>query len=1787
MEAEKEMMHSTHEDKKRKMKTPLQLETLERVFAEEKYPSEAIRARLSVQLGLSNRQLKMWFCHRRLKERKSKGEDEEPGSSDKSSQQLKEAPSYKHSAAFPSPPQKADFLFKKEEQLSGGSYESQEDFAYKFRRRSEVFAEKDVESPKKKRSRHTISNGADSWRVAELQAIASVEAQLGEPLRWDSPCLGVEFDSLPPGAFTSPAVPFPHWKPSHLQESRSRLEIRSNSKPDFWLQREPSPVEKLSRSRKGVGTDNGQSRSGSRSLQEYQFIPERPTGRDGMTSTYERGANGKVFLGPENSRQGLMLQVPPVRGSESLTNAFGFEGKAVNAAGGLLLQRDMYNTLVFPQPQLLTQESFPHFGFDVHLGGYSNLYHILPPGGSLHGFQKLPIYDEQEAIGANKKRKSEEIRKRVQTEVDREELARRKREEQLQKEKEKELEKLLREKQREDERLMRDRQREDERLQRERQREDERLQREARRETERQERFMQKEAQRLEREREKEEARRLKEATRMKAAIERATARRLARECVELIDDERLELLEAAATSQGLPSIYLLDGETLQGLDRYKDSLKKFPPCAVKMKKPLAISPWIESQQNLGSLFMVWRFLIAFADILGLWPFTLDEFVQAFHDYESRLLAEIHVALFKTIVKDVEDMAKASASAGAVNQYTAASTIGGGHTQLVEAAFALGFDYRDWSRYLNASTWPEILRQFSLAAGFGGPIWKQQHNGRNGDDGRQIYCKGNAGMNNLRSGTAGTSAATLLKGKGGSQARKCGYRLTPGTVKFAAFHVLSVEGPRGLPIVEIVSRIEKYGLRDLTTSKTPESSVAAALSRDTTFFERVAPSTYCVKPAYRKNPEDSERLLQAALEKIRLFQSGVLDAYDDAKDTDRSDELEKEQISGDESDDMAEDDAHGDFDKGKLTFSSKEVKVGVIGDRKAEDSAGKTKTPGLHGKNAGNTESRGKHALLSSLVLAGSVPDERERRVGKTVISTIDNEIDESHGGEPWVQGLLEGEYANLSVEERLDALVALVEVVNEGNTVRVALEERLEASTALKRQMWAEAQLDKRRTKEEQLSKPQPQIGSEGIKSEGPSMSPGIRDGNSSTPPSMDYMQTAGKKSPIIEKEPDCSNQDTSITGVSSEKSRAQLKVDIDFRADELYVFRSLPLGLDRRHNRYWQLVTSHAAEDPGCGRVYFESSEDGHWEVIDTEEAFNALLANLDTRGVREAHLHGVLVKLENLIRQGMRRFSSTVRPDQRLPANESEVKAVDSSKFRSSGNGVLTFHSGHMEEDGSSGDGTVLSDKESCRHAGAIQIQIGNSHRERKCVLDRYREFDKWFWSRETPEFSVLVAARLKKKRSPEILAKCEVCHDLFWNEEKHCSYCHTTFEASAKRDVKYMQHVSECEMNWSERNANEKLQWLFRKLPSRVRLLKAQFLLVEAAIPAEALKSSWTETKRKAWASSLKHASSPSSLLQLLSELESAIHQDWLSRRFESSKELMESASIDTVAQSAVLPWVPRTTAAVAMRLVEFDSALYYSAEQKQSSNRRRKPNLGPGVVPSQKAQIADAEDIFSSVEEGWKEAGIKQHDTGTDKHLRSKGVTKSDYSTEHQEALKVRLQVSKKHSDTSVLKDRQSIDLGDNAVGLDKAALKSVRGSHSERGKQSLSPNFNCGKHSQDLKTEMAEDEHELHRYKWAGSLDAIAARSAEGHYKDDGANSGTEEDEYDEEAEGAFENGSQRKEWVAVSEDGETDSMEEENEDEDDAREPDHRNEQEQDLMNSDDDSEDRSSKSESSDESE
>lgn len=122
---------------------------------------------------------------------------------------------------------------------------------------------------------------------------------------------------------------------------------------------------------------------------------------------------------------------------------------------------------------------------------------------------------------------------------------------------------------------------------------------------------------------------------------------------------------------------------------------------------------------------------------------------------DSRLLGEIHISLLRSIIKDIEDVARAPSMGVGANQNCAANP-GGGHPQIVEGvrksrlfsaskfslcqvlyfaftsflgmlfqAYAWGFDIKSWKCNLNPLTWPEILRQFAVSAGFGPQLKKR------------------------------------------------------------------------------------------------------------------------------------------------------------------------------------------------------------------------------------------------------------------------------------------------------------------------------------------------------------------------------------------------------------------------------------------------------------------------------------------------------------------------------------------------------------------------------------------------------------------------------------------------------------------------------------------------------------------------------------------------------------------------------------------------------------------------------------------------------------------------------------------------------------------------------------------------------------------------------------------------------------------------------------------------------------------------------------------------------
>lgn len=140
-----------------------------------------------MKLGLSDRQLQMWFCHRRLKDRKGTpvkrprraGGGEEMPVGDLGNEHASGSGSGQSPFGHAAEPRRAvpRHWVRGLRAGAGG------------RGDMPVMAKRYYESQQS---------------IAELRALAFVEAQLGEPLREDGPILGMEFDTLPPDAFGAP-----------------------------------------------------------------------------------------------------------------------------------------------------------------------------------------------------------------------------------------------------------------------------------------------------------------------------------------------------------------------------------------------------------------------------------------------------------------------------------------------------------------------------------------------------------------------------------------------------------------------------------------------------------------------------------------------------------------------------------------------------------------------------------------------------------------------------------------------------------------------------------------------------------------------------------------------------------------------------------------------------------------------------------------------------------------------------------------------------------------------------------------------------------------------------------------------------------------------------------------------------------------------------------------------------------------------------------------------------------------------------------------------------------------------------------------------------------------------------------------------------------------------------------------------------------------------------------------------------------------------------------------------
>ena len=112
-------------------------------------------------------------------------------------------------------------------------------------------------------------------------------------------------------------------------------------------------------------------------------------------------------------------------------------------------------------------------------------------------------------------------------------------------------------------------------------------------------------------------------------------------------------------------------------------------------------------------------------------------------------------------------------------------------------------------------------------------------------------------------------------------------------------------------------------------------------------------------------------------------------------------------------------------------------------------------------------------------------------------------------------------------------------------------------------------------------------------------------------------------------------------MSAAAATKLRQQQRAETIRHAEEVNAIRGEPLGLDRRHNRYWHFAVPQeagAAAEPSLGRILVESHQNGTWRLLGQAHQIEHLMASLERKGAREGPLHNALVRYQSAIQQGM---------------------------------------------------------------------------------------------------------------------------------------------------------------------------------------------------------------------------------------------------------------------------------------------------------------------------------------------------------------------------------------------------------------------------------------------------------------------------------------------------------------------------------------------------------------------
>ncbi|WOH11676.1 hypothetical protein DCAR_0831166 [Daucus carota subsp. sativus] len=485
-------------------------------------------------------------------------------------------------------------------------------------------------------------------------------------------------------------------------------------------------------------------------------------------------------------------------------------------------------------------------------------------------------------------------------------------------------------------------------------------------------------------------------------------------------------------------------------------------------------------------------------------------------------------------------------------------------------------------------------------------------------------------------------------------------------------------------------------------------------------------------------------------------------------------------------------------------------------------------------------------------------------------VLAIDTEIDESHPGEVWLLGLTEGEYFDLSIEEKLNALVALIDLLSAGSTIRKedAISSVAEGATDLTR-ISCGGKIKRSTGRQENF--------------------PGTVGGYTEQAVYISQANKGSSTEPV----------DSLAVNVREESSFG-IKYPSDVEFEDVHPMQSIYLGSDRRYNRYWLFMGPCNDYDPGHKRIYFESSEDGHWEIISTAESLCTLLSALESRGSREGYLLSSLEKLKATLHETMSSISDNLGSRQ---PTQSDCSDLSTSRAESS--------SAVSDVDNNFWLSEIRNDHPVSTAAEVLETEKKRELEKQK--WHRLQAFDSWVWN---SFYLGLYAVKHGKKSFLNSLARCEHCHDLYWRDEKHCKICHTTFELDFDIEERYAIHTATCRKN-GEGNVFPK----HKVLSSQLQSLKAAIYAIESVMPEDALVGTWAKSAHNLWIKRLRRSSNLTEFLQVLADFVTSINEDWLHR-------CSSAYGSDSLVEEIIACFssMPQTSSAVALWLVRLDDLI---------------------------------------------------------------------------------------------------------------------------------------------------------------------------------------------------------------------------------------------------------------------